>query len=135
VIYTGTHDNNTTVGWFQDNANDYEKARLYQYLGAPSGQGVAWDLIRLAYSSVANQAIVPLQDVLGLGSDARMNTPSVAEGNWSWRYRQEALTGEYSDRSKPFCRDVTPNVSFSPVNLGENFLAIFAGCDRDFLDY
>lgn len=98
VIYTGTHDNNTTVGWFQDNANDYEKARLYQYLGAPSGQGVAWDLIRLAYSSVANQAIVPLQDVLGLGSDARMNTPSVAEGNWSWRYRQEALTGEYSDR-------------------------------------
>ena len=98
VIYTGTHDNNTTVGWFQDNANDYEKARLYQYLGAPSGQGVAWDLIRLAYSSVANQAIVPLQDVLGLGSDARMNTPSVAEGNWSWRYRQEALTGEYSER-------------------------------------
>jgi 4-alpha-glucanotransferase len=98
VIYTGTHDNNTTVGWFQDNANDYEKARLYQYLGAPSGQGVAWDLIRLAYSSVANQAIVPLQDVLSLGSDARMNTPSVAEGNWSWRYRQEALTTEYSDR-------------------------------------
>ncbi|AOC53306.1 4-alpha-glucanotransferase (amylomaltase) [Microcystis aeruginosa NIES-2481] len=98
VIYTGTHDNNTTVGWFQDNANDYEKARLYQYLGAPSGQGVAWDLIRLAYSSVANQAIVPLQDVLSLGSDARMNTPSVAEGNWSWRYRQEALTGEYSER-------------------------------------
>ena len=98
VIYTGTHDNNTTVGWFQDNANDYEKARLYQYLGAPSGQGVAWDLIRLAYSSVANQAIVPLQDVLSLGSDARMNTPSVPEGNWSWRYRQEALTGEYSER-------------------------------------
>ncbi|QGZ89911.1 4-alpha-glucanotransferase [Microcystis aeruginosa] len=98
VIYTGTHDNNTTLGWFQDNANDYEKARLYQYLGAASGQGVAWDLIRLAYSSVANQAIVPLQDVLGLGSDARMNTPSVAEGNWSWRYRQEALTTEYSDR-------------------------------------
>ncbi|MFN5971572.1 MAG: 4-alpha-glucanotransferase [Microcystis sp.] len=98
VIYTGTHDNNTTVGWFQDNANDYEKARLYQYLGAPSGQGVAWDLIRLAYSSVANQAIVPLQDVLSLGSDARMNTPSVAEGNWSWRYRQEALTGECSER-------------------------------------
>lgn len=98
VIYTGTHDNNTTVGWFQDNANDYEKARLYQYLGAASGQGVAWDLIRLAYSSVANQAIVPLQDVLSLGSDARMNTPSVAEGNWSWRYRQEALTAEYSEK-------------------------------------
>jgi 4-alpha-glucanotransferase len=98
VIYTGTHDNNTTVGWFQDNANDYEKARLYQYIGCQSNQGVAWDLIRLAYSSVANQAIVPLQDVLSLGSDARMNTPSVAEGNWSWRYRQEALNTEYSDR-------------------------------------
>jgi 4-alpha-glucanotransferase len=98
VIYTGTHDNNTTVGWFDDNASDHEKARLYQYIGCQGANGVSWDLLRLAYSSVANQAIVPLQDVFNLGSDARMNTPSVAEGNWSWRYRLEALTTEYSDR-------------------------------------
>jgi 4-alpha-glucanotransferase len=98
VIYTGTHDNNTTVGWYRDNASDYERSRLHQYIGCHSEWGVAWDLIRLAYSSVANQAIVPLQDVFSLGSDARMNTPSVAEGNWSWRYRPEALTEEYGDR-------------------------------------
>jgi 4-alpha-glucanotransferase len=102
VIYTGTHDNNTTIGWFEENANDYEKTRLYQYLGGRSEWGVAWDLIRLAYSSVANQAIVPLQDVFSLGSDARMNTPGLAEGNWSWRYRGEALTDEYSDRLRDF---------------------------------
>ncbi|MEG3438996.1 4-alpha-glucanotransferase [Pannus brasiliensis CCIBt3594] len=98
VIYTGTHDNNTTVGWFHDNANEHERARLYQYIGCRSDRGVAWDLIQLAYSSVANQAIVPLQDVFGLGSEARMNTPSVAEGNWAWRYRGEALQDEYGDR-------------------------------------
>jgi 4-alpha-glucanotransferase len=102
VIYTGTHDNNTTIGWFEENANDHEKARLYQYLGGRSEWGVAWDLIRLAYSSLANQAIVPLQDVFSLGSDARMNTPGLAEGNWSWRYRGEALTDDYSDRLRDF---------------------------------
>ena len=98
VIYTGTHDNNTTVGWYYDNANDYEKQRLAQYLGCNGLHGIAWDMIRLALSSVANQAIIPLQDVFSLGSNARMNTPSKAAGNWDWRYRGEALTEEYSNR-------------------------------------
>ncbi|ACK73310.1 4-alpha-glucanotransferase [Gloeothece citriformis PCC 7424] len=98
VIYTGTHDNNTSMGWYYDNANDYEKGRLYQYLGCTGDYSIAWDMIRLAYSSVANQAIIPLQDVFSLGSDARMNTPSLADGNWSWRYRGEALTEEYINR-------------------------------------
>ncbi|GBE94795.1 4-alpha-glucanotransferase [Nostoc cycadae] len=99
VVYTGTHDNDTTVGWF-DKANDYEKRNFLLYLGCISPEGVHWDLIRLALSSVANQAIIPLQDVLGLGTDARMNFPSVAEGNWGWRYHSDVLTKEVGDRLK-----------------------------------
>jgi 4-alpha-glucanotransferase len=98
IIYTGTHDNNTTVGWYCENASDDERLRLLQYLGYANADTIAWDLIRLALSSVANQAIIPLQDVLSLGSDARMNTPSKGDGNWIWRYRSEALTEECSNR-------------------------------------
>ena len=98
VIYTGTHDNNTTLGWFYDDANDYEKERILRYLGKQGEYGVSWDFIRLALASRANQSIFPLQDVFSLGSNARMNMPGKAEGNWAWRYRKEALTDEYSDR-------------------------------------
>ena len=98
VVYTGTHDNNTTVGWYYDNTSEYGQKHLSQYIGAHSSHGVAWDLIRLALSSVSNQAIIPLQDIFSLGSDARMNTPGLAEGNWGWRYRAEALNSEYSTR-------------------------------------
>ncbi len=97
VVYTGTHDNDTTVGWYNQ-ASDHERGRLHQYLGCTGSHGIAWDTIRLALSSVANQAIIPLQDVFGLGTDARMNAPGTAEGNWGWRYRGEALTEEYSNR-------------------------------------
>lgn len=94
IVYTGTHDNDTTVGWFEK-LSDNERAGLLAYLGTdPSPDGIHWDLIRLALSSVANQAIIPLQDVLGLGSEARMNVPGKAEGNWGWRYRHNALTDE-----------------------------------------
>jgi 4-alpha-glucanotransferase len=99
VVYTGTHDNDTTVGWFNA-GNDYEKQNLLLYLGCVSPDGIHWDLIRLALSSIANQAIIPLQDVLGLGTDARMNFPSTAEGNWEWRYRVDVLTQELGDRLK-----------------------------------
>lgn len=74
VVYTGTHDNDTTVGWF-NRANDWDKRNLSLYLGGISSDGVHWNLIRLALSSIANQAIIPLQDVLGLGGEARMNFP------------------------------------------------------------
>ncbi|AFZ58097.1 4-alpha-glucanotransferase [Anabaena cylindrica FACHB-243] len=97
VVYTGTHDNDTTVGWF-NSANDYEKQNLLLYLGSISPDGINWDLIRLALSSIANQAIIPLQDVLGLGTQARMNYPSTAEGNWGWRYQAGVLSGELCDR-------------------------------------
>lgn len=99
VVYTGTHDNDTTVGWF-NSANDWEKRNLLLYLGCISPEGIHWDVIRLALSSIANQAIIPLQDILGLGTEARMNFPSVAEGNWDWRYQPSVLTAELGDRLK-----------------------------------
>lgn len=91
VIYTGTHDNDTTVGWFNQ-ASDYEKQRLAAYVGAFNPDTVHWALMRLAMSSNANQAVIPLQDLLGLGGEARMNTPGVGEGNWEWRYTEAVLT-------------------------------------------
>jgi 4-alpha-glucanotransferase len=99
VVYTGTHDNDTTIGWFNQ-AGDYEKQNLLLYLGSVSPEGINWDLIRLALSSVANQAIIPLQDILGLDTQGRMNTPSVAEGNWDWRYQSEVLTHELRSKLK-----------------------------------
>ncbi|MEA5593598.1 4-alpha-glucanotransferase [Rivularia sp. UHCC 0363] len=101
VIYTGTHDNNTTVGWYES-ATDDEKRNLSFYLGSISPDGVHWDMIRLAMASVANVAIFPLQDILGLGANARMNIPSKGEGNWEWRYRHEAMNSELSQRMKYF---------------------------------
>ncbi|MEA5450769.1 4-alpha-glucanotransferase [Leptolyngbya sp. CCNP1308] len=97
VVYTGTHDNDTTLGWFEKRP-DHERDRLQHYLGCISPEGINWSLIRLALLSVANQAIIPLQDVLGYGSDCRMNTPGQSDGNWGWRYEANALTGEMSDR-------------------------------------
>ncbi len=97
VVYTGTHDNNTTVGWFEERSLD-EQYSVTQYFSAPSSAGVHWDLIRLALSSVSNQAITPLQDVLGLGAASRMNSPGQAEHNWGWRYEAGDLTTEMSDR-------------------------------------
>ncbi|MDJ0691353.1 MAG: 4-alpha-glucanotransferase [Xenococcaceae cyanobacterium MO_188.B32] len=90
VVYTGTHDNDTTVGWFYDRSPE-EQARVVDYLGCVSPKGIHWSLISLALSSVANTAIFPLQDILGLGAEAKMNTPSQAEGNWEWRYHPDAL--------------------------------------------
>ena len=91
VIYTGTHDNDTTVGWYSQ-ASDYEKQRLSAYIGGFSDEAVHWALTRLAMSSNANQAVIPFQDLLGLGSEARMNTPGVGEGNWEWRFSETMLT-------------------------------------------
>jgi 4-alpha-glucanotransferase len=97
VIYTGTHDNDTTCGWFA-NREDWERDAILRYIGHVSPDGIHWDLIRLALSSVANLAIFPIQDILGLGTEARMNFPSKPEGNWEWRYRPGMLTDELRDR-------------------------------------
>ena len=92
VVYTGTHDYSTVRGWFDKEAGQPEKERLFQYLGREVGADeVAWELIRLAMMSVADTAIVPMQDVLGLGLEARMNRPSIGGGNWCWRLRPDQL--------------------------------------------
>jgi 4-alpha-glucanotransferase len=99
VVYTGTHDNDTTVGWF-DKLSGRERDRFLLYSGGISAAGVHWDTIRLAMSSVANIAIFPLQDVLGLDGTARMNFPGVAEGNWEWRYNAAVLNEPLALRLK-----------------------------------
>jgi 4-alpha-glucanotransferase len=96
VVYTGTHDNDTTVGWYQ-HASDYEKDHLRRYL-ARDGRDVAWDMIRAAWSSVADYAVTPLQDLLSLGSEARMNFPGRSQGNWSWRFLPEQVNAWTLDR-------------------------------------
>jgi 4-alpha-glucanotransferase len=103
LVYTGTHDNDTTVGWF-DRASEYERDRVLHYLGGLSAEGIHWNMIRLAFSSIANWAVIPLQDILGFGSHARMNSPGKPEGNWVWRYRSEMLTGELRDRLRELTR-------------------------------
>ncbi|MBM4031983.1 MAG: 4-alpha-glucanotransferase [Planctomycetes bacterium] len=89
IVYTGTHDNDTTLGWYHTRGFE-EKARLHKYLG-PLSEPVNWALIRLAYQSVADVAIVPLQDLLSLAGDARMNTPGKFGNNWAWRCREHLL--------------------------------------------
>ena len=84
VVYTGTHDNDTTLGWFNA-ASDNERSAVRRYL-AGSCEELNWGLIRLALMSVARIAIIPLQDLLSVGSEGRMNTPGRARGNWGWRY-------------------------------------------------
>ncbi len=96
VVYTGTHDNDTTCGWFAS-CSPWEREHVLRYLGTDGGE-INWDLIRLAFASVAALAIVPLQDVLGLGSEARMNVPARMSGNWQWRYRSGDLTPDLARR-------------------------------------
>ncbi len=97
AVYTGTHDNETTVAWFNQRSLQ-EQARVTRYLGGTMGHGIHWDLIRLAMASVANQAIFPLQDILGLGTEGLMNKPSRAEGNWEWRFKPGDISDEMRDR-------------------------------------
>lgn len=90
VAYTGTHDNDTTVGWWR-NAADHEKDRVRSVFGPVADREPHWTLLRAAWSSVGNHAVAPFQDLFGLGSEARMNTPGAAEGNWRWRFRPQLL--------------------------------------------
>jgi 4-alpha-glucanotransferase len=109
VVYTGTHDNDTTVGWFTSvagegstrNNEQIEREHKFclDYLNS-DGKEIHWDFIRAVLASVADTAIVPLQDLLGLGNEARMNLPNSTSGNWAWRYRPEALTDEVARRLK-----------------------------------
>lgn len=99
VVYTGTHDNNTARGWFENEASHDEKKRLFRYLGQEiSAEEASREFVRLAMMSVADTAIIPLQDILGLDEAARMNVPSTPRGNWEWRYLPEQLTQETAQK-------------------------------------
>lgn len=89
VVYTGTHDNQTTIGWFQTRT-DPERHDTQRYIGN-DGSDISWDMIRLALASVADTSILALQDIMRLGDEARMNTPGVAAGNWGWRFLPHQL--------------------------------------------
>ena len=97
VVYTGTHDNDTTAGWFHSASEECRKHVLH-YLGREDEVAISWEMIRLAWRSVAAFAIAPLQDVLSLGSEGRMNIPGQTEGNWRWRYSPDALDPAVSAR-------------------------------------
>jgi 4-alpha-glucanotransferase len=111
VVYSGTHDNDTTVGWYEakppsgraGTAHREERDRVLRYVGG-DGQELHWDVIRVALMSVANTALFPLQDLLGLGSSARMNTPGTIKDNWEWRFRPEQLTRDVAARMAILCK-------------------------------
>ena len=96
MVYSGTHDNDTTLGWWRA-LSRHEQTNVQLYLGRDGGD-IAWDFIRLALASVGDVAIVPMQDVFGLGSEGRMNTPGRAGGNWGWRYTPGMLTVDLAKR-------------------------------------
>ena len=109
VIYTGTHDNDTSFGWLhtkpgKDNIQTaaeitLERKRALKFLGT-DGSEFNWDFISLAMNSKANTVIIPLQDILGLGSNARMNTPGTIKGNWEWRFKKDKLTSDIIERMR-----------------------------------
>ena len=93
LVYTGTHDNNTTVGWLKEEANDTQIKAIRKLLNMPGGNSTSMcsGLIAYAYSSPARMAIIPTQDLLGLDSKYRMNVPGTVDNNWNWRLTPEQL--------------------------------------------
>jgi 4-alpha-glucanotransferase len=102
VVYTGTHDNDTTLGWYR-RESEAVKDQVRRYLGR-DGHDVVWDLIRLAFCSPADTAVIPLQDVMNLDSGARMNIPSRSGGNWQWRFTEKMITEEIIGRLRELSR-------------------------------
>jgi len=99
VVYTGTHDNNTVQGWFERDIGDQERQKVLAYVGKDVlPEDIHWALIALAMKSKARLAIIPLQDILGLGQEARMNRPGTIQGNWQWRCLPEALNEAVAEK-------------------------------------
>lgn len=96
ICYTGTHDNNTTAGWYE-NVSEKSRDHVRRYMNT-DGKDISWDFIRTCFGSVSSMAIIPLQDVLSLGSGSRMNTPGVPQGNWQFRYTPPMLSDFIADR-------------------------------------
>ena len=122
VVYTGTHDNDTTVGWWNAAAAPHERRNAEAYVGC-AADGIHWAFIRAAQASVASLSIIPMQDVLGLGSDCRMNTPSKNDGNWRWRYTADQLAPGLAEKLA-LLAEMTDRVPESvPVREEEEFAA------------
>ena len=121
VIYTGTHDTDTSAGWWQT-VSDYERRNAEAYLG-PCPDGIHWGLIRAAVSSMSSLAVVPMQDLLGLGSDARMNRPSVASGNWTWRMAPAAINDDLARRLAHLAEVTDRLPEQVPLGPGEDYAA------------
>ena len=96
VVYTGTHDNDTTLGWYAT-LDAAARAQMHEYLGHP-GEEMPWPLVRSALQSVAQLAVLPWQDLLALGGEARMNVPGTAEGNWNWQFEWERVPDDLPAR-------------------------------------
>jgi 4-alpha-glucanotransferase len=94
VVYTGTHDNNTTMGWWQEELSGQKKdfARSYLNLSPSQNEDAHWRAIRAVMASVSDRVVFPLQDVIGLGSEGRMNTPGTTEDNWAWRFTPDQIS-------------------------------------------
>jgi 4-alpha-glucanotransferase len=114
VVYTGTHDNDTTLGWF--NSIEGEERRAAEEYAGCDPAGMHWAFIRVAMTSPAQLCVIPLQDVLGLGSEARMNTPSRSDGNWTWRNLPGALRKELAERLARLSEVSDRNVSVSTAD-------------------
>jgi len=108
VLYTGTHDNDTSAGWYV-NAPENTKDHFRRYLNV-SGNDPSWDLMRLAFSSVAAVVIIPIQDILRLDGSHRMNTPGVASGNWQFRYGNDALNDDLAGGIKYYAQMYARNL-------------------------
>jgi 4-alpha-glucanotransferase len=117
VVYTGTHDNDTTAGWWATGANERERAAVRVYTGTTDNQPVVWPLIRAAAGSVADTCIFPLQDVLSLGSEARMNTPAATGDNWSWRFTRGAIQMGHAEQLAALT-ELTDRDALDPENTG-----------------
>jgi 4-alpha-glucanotransferase len=123
VAYTGTHDNNTTRGWFESLTDD-QKRIVLRYLGRSSGEseGIAAALMRAAWESPAGLAIAPLQDLLNLGAEARMNVPGSTDGNWRWRCT-EAM---FSDAAFGWLRELTTNSNRTSMGVNKEVTSLLA---------
>jgi len=102
IVYTGTHDNDTSLGWYIG-SKEQDKQSMRDYFN-PDERDISWSFIKLAWGSVASMAIVPLQDILKLGSEARMNTPGTPSGNWKWRFKSGDLSDTQAIRLKKMTR-------------------------------
>jgi len=122
VVYTGTHDNDTTLGWWNSGIGDYERRAVYAAVG-DCKDGVNWSLIRLAQGSVASLSVFPVQDVLSLGSEARLNTPSTSVGNYLWRFQPNALQSYMAERLAQIAEVTDRLPTPAPIPPNEDFVA------------